>query len=80
MSKKRVNNVVTKDGGYIHGVFYSREQAINMVNMIKPHLEHMISTVWSNRLKDPSIAQYVGDLENKIGEGERIIELTESKK
>lgn len=80
MSKKRVNNVITKDGGYIQGIFYTRQQAISMVEMIKPHVENLISTTWSHKLHDPSVSQYLSGLQNKIAEGERIIELTEDKK
>jgi len=65
---KNKDQKITEFGGFVQGVYMSKEQASEMARMVRKNLDHMIETSFSSRLKVPSVILYIETIEDKISQ------------
>lgn len=84
-SKKSVENKeiaeqeITELGGYIHGVYFSREVVQRIADSTRQAIYNCHNKLFVDKLKEPSVIGYIEALEHKLVQAERILQFKSKK-
>ncbi len=70
---------ITSKGGLAHGVYYTKDMAIDAHKMISNNLENMKNNHWAHKLNDPGVKLYCESIESKLTELMNIISFSDKK-
>jgi hypothetical protein len=64
---------ITEEGGYIHGVFFSREVATQIVEITRLAIDNCHNKLFLDKKKEPLVVGYIEALEDKLSKAEKIV-------
>ena len=78
-NKEIAEQEITELGGYIHGVYFSREVVERIADSTRRAINNCHNKLFAERLKEPSVIGYIEVLEHKLAQAERILQFKPKK-